>query len=129
MMVAQSERSLLARIGFFFCRDGRLQEAEEIFNGLAVSAPEKDGPVIGLALCRIIKGETDEAVAMLDARLAKGSDLAGPLSVYKLLAYGMAGRLEEARSLRDDMDREGQTDSVATADQLLEDLSARTSAP
>jgi thioredoxin-like negative regulator of GroEL len=123
MLVAQKERSLLARIAFSLCRMGFLPQAEEIFNGLSESEPERDGSVVGLALCSIIKGQCEAALAMLDQRLAKGSVIAPQLTLYKLLALGMAGRLPEARELRQKMELDGMLGTLKTADILLEDLS------
>lgn len=125
MALAQEDRGLLARIGFFLCRDGVIPEAETIFNGLAVSAPDKDGPVVGQALCRIIKGEGEEAVAMLDERLDRATPIAPALSLYKLLALGMSGKLPEARALRQSMADRGMAEAIKTADLLLDDLSQR----
>lgn len=124
-MLAQAERSLLAKLAFFLCRDGEVPEAEKIFSGLALSDPDKDGPVAGLALCGVVKGECEAAVSMLDARLARGSGIAPSLLLYKLLALGMAGQLGKARELRETMAGEGMAEAVKTADLLLEDLSKR----
>lgn len=123
MAVAQADRGMLGRIGFFLCREGLVPEAEEIFAGLAESDPEKDGPAIGLALCWILAGETEEALAMLDSRLAAGSPLAAELLVYKVLALGMAGNISDARLVREEMERNGMDGAVKTADLLLCDLS------
>ncbi|MDR3077299.1 MAG: hypothetical protein LBV15_00870 [Planctomycetota bacterium] len=125
MLIEQKERSLLARIGFFLCRDDRLAEAERIFTGLADSAPEKDGAVAGLALCRIIMGRSDEAIELLDRRLRAGSPIAPSLTLYKLLALGMAGRLAEARSLREKMSLDGLKNEIQAADSLLDDFARR----
>lgn len=124
MGLAQRDRSLLARIGFYLCREGRVPEAEDLFSGLAESAPEKDGPVIGLALCRTLMGEAGEAVAMLDARLGAGTPLAAEMMVYKVLALGMSGDTEKAKAVRAEMEAKGMGDSVKTADLLLKDLAA-----
>jgi Flp pilus assembly protein TadD len=115
----------LAKIGFALARSGVVDEAEQVFAGLAESAPEKDGPVAGLALCHIIKGECERALGMLDERLARGSVIAAELGLYRILALGMAGRLAEARDARDAMERDGQADAVATADALLVDLAKK----
>lgn len=123
MELDQKERSLLARVGFFLCRDGQIPEAETIFSGLAVSAPEKDGPVVGLVLCEIIKGNSQKAVEMADKCLARGGKLASALTLYKLVALGMAGELEEARKVRQRMEADGMTKDIKTADLLLEELS------
>ncbi len=121
----QAERSLLARIGFFLCRDGDVPDAADIFSGLSVSAPEKDGPVIGLALCHVLAGQTDEALALLDPRLDAGGGMEEALTLYKLLALAMGGRTAEARALRGEMERKGMSAAVGTADQLLEELAER----
>jgi hypothetical protein len=121
-MIAQAERMLLACIGFFLCREGQIAEAETIFDGLHTSAPDKDGPVVGLALCCIIKGECDEAVKMLDELLDAGSPLTIQMSLYKLVALGMGGRLSEAKALRECMEAKGMTQALATADSLLAEL-------
>lgn len=124
-MIAQAERELLARMGFLLCHEGRISEAEAVFGGLAASAPEKEGPVVGLALCRIIKGECDDAVAMLDKRLAAGGGpLRAALSMYKMVALGMGGHLSEARAFRARMAEDGMASSLATADRLLDELTA-----
>lgn len=125
MQLDNRERSMLARVGFFLCRDGMVPEAEIIFAGLAKSAPEKDGPVVGLMLCEIIKGECEKAVAMANERLDKGSRLSGPLNLYKLVALGMAGRLAEANDVRANMEKDGLGQDVATADLLLGELSQK----
>jgi len=121
-MIAPEERGLLAKLGLFMCREGQLPEAEAVFGGLRATAPAKDGPVAGLALCRIIRGECDEAVGMIDERLASGAALEGPLTLYKLVALGMGGRLSEARALRARMESGGMARSLATADALLDEL-------
>ena len=121
-MIAQNERSLLARIGFYLCHEGLLQEAEAVFEGLRASAPEKNGPLVGLALCRIIKGECDEAVKLLDERLAPDCPLFPAMSLYKLVALGMGGRLSEAETLRGQMAGQGMAESLVTADTLMEEL-------
>ena len=127
MISVQSERATLARIGFFLCREGLIAEAEGIFAGLAESEPDRDGPAAGLALCAIIRGDSNHAVDLLDRHLAKGESCAIPaeLSLYKLLALGMGGRLADARALRDDMMRKGMEAAVRTADLLLDDLSSK----
>lgn len=123
MVLDQKERGLLAKIGFFLCRDGEVPEAEAVFAGLAESDPEKDGPAVGLALCNIIKGKCEEAIALLDERLAKGNSPIEPsLCLYKLVALGMAGRLPEANALRAELAAKGMTATVETADSLLEDM-------
>ncbi len=110
----QKERGLLVKLGLFLCRDGQVPEAETIFSGLAASEPERDGPAAGLALCWIIKGQFDNAIALLDSRLSRGhSPIAASLSMYKLAALGMAGRLDEAKKL---------AGSIEKADKLLADL-------
>lgn len=123
-MLTQNERGVLAKIGFALARSGVVEEAEQVFSGLAESAPEKDGPVAGLALCNIIKGESERALDMLGERLARGSVIASDLTLYRILALGMAGRLAEAREARDAMERDG-LDAVATADALLMDLAKK----
>jgi Flp pilus assembly protein TadD len=124
-VLAQNERGALAKIGFALARGGRIPEAEKVFGGLAESAPEKDGAVAGLALCAVIKGEGEKAVEMLDRRLARGSVIAAELMLYKLLALGMTGQLAEAEAVRDEMDRNGMTAAVLTADALLADLQSK----
>lgn len=124
MSVAQKDRGMLARIGFFLCRDGEVPDAEDIFTGLAASAPEKDGPVIGLALCRTLMGETEEAVSMLDARIAAGTSLEAEMLTYKVLALGMAGRMDEAKAVKDEMEGKGLAAAVKTAEALLDDLAS-----
>ena len=121
-MIESHERGLLARIGFFLCREGLLPEAEAVFEGLHASDPEKNGSLVGLALCRIIKGECDAAVEMLDNRLTAGCPLFEVMSLYKLVALGMGGRLPEAKALRGQMEAQGMAQSLATADVLLEEL-------
>lgn len=121
-MATPSGRGLLAKVGFLLCREGLLPEAEAVFRGLDATAPGKDGPAAGLALCRIIRGECDEAVSLLDGRLAAGSPLAASLSLYKLVALGMGGRLAETRELRARMAAEGMGASLETADALLAEL-------
>lgn len=114
----------LAKIGFFLCREGLIVEAEGVFRGLAESDPERDGPAAGLALCLIIKGDSDGAVRLLDRRLAKGEACAIPdqLNQYKLVALGMGGRMREAENLRDEMKREGLTGMASNADAILGEL-------
>lgn len=125
MGLEQTERSLLARVAFFLCRNGQVPDAEAVFAGLAASEPDRDGPVAGLALCDIIKGKCDEATARLDKCLERGdSPLAGSLSLYKLVALGMAGRLPEARAFREKMSADGMGKEIDTADRLLADLEA-----
>ena len=121
-MIGQSERCLLARIGFFLCREGLIPEAEAVFEGLRVSDPAKNGPVVGLALCRVIKGECDEAVKLIDERLSAGCLLFETMALYKLVALGMGGRLSDAATLRGWMEAQGMTGSLAIADTLLEEL-------
>jgi len=121
-MIERDERCLLARIGFFLCREGLIREAEAVFEGLRASDPAKNGPLVGLALCRIIKGECDEAVELIDGRLSAGCPLFAPMSLYKLVALGMGGRLSEATALRGRMATQGMSKSLATADALLEEL-------
>ncbi len=126
MLLEAKERGLLARVGFFLCRDGQVPEAETIFSALAVSDPAKDGPVVGLALCQIIKGRFEQAIEQLDARLKRGgSPIEASLYLYKLTALGMAGRLAEARDLKTQMEAAGLTDAVQTADSLLAELEKR----
>lgn len=124
-MVSQEERGLLARIGFFLCRAGLIPEAETIFNGLQISAPEKDGPQIGLALCHIIKGENNQAVEILDKCLQRGSTSTGPLYLYKLLALCMSGRTSEAQEVREQMIALELNNSIASADFILKELNNR----
>lgn len=126
-MLEQKERGLLARIAFALCREGMLPEAETVFSALAVSAPDKDGPAAGLALCGIIKGRTDDGIAILDDRLAKGSAIKAQLLLYKLLALGMGGRPDEAAALRKTMADEGMTSAIATADAMLADMAEQKS--
>lgn len=121
-LLEQKDRGMLARIGFFLCRDGLVPEAETVFQGLAESAPEKDGAVVGLALCWIIKGECEKAIEAIDKRLERGSPIASSLMLYKLTALGLAGRLGEAKSLREQMMRDGFDKAVESADQLLAEL-------
>lgn len=127
-LLAREDRELLARIGFFLCRDGEIPEAETVFGGLAVSAPEKDGPVVGQALCRIIRGDNEAAIGMLGERLDRGSPIASALSLYKLLALGMSGDIAGAREFRREMADKGMADAVVTADSLLEELTKRQTA-
>lgn len=127
MVMERNERGLLARIGFFLCRDDSLPEAERVFAGLAASAPEKDGAAVGLALCWIIMGRNDEAIEMLDRRLQAGSAIAPSIMLYKMLALGMAGRLGEAGELRERMSREGMESEIRIADSLLDDFARRES--
>jgi Flp pilus assembly protein TadD len=114
----------LAKIGFFLCREGLVAEAEGVFRGLAESAPERDGPAAGIALCLIIKGDSESAVKLLDRHLAKGDKcvISGQLNLYKLLALGMAGRIRDAENLRGEMDRKGFAEIARKADAILDDL-------
>lgn len=126
MALPQIERSLLARIAFFLCHDGLIPEAEAVFSSLAESDPEKDGPTVGLALCNIVKGDCETAIALLDKRLAGGgSPIASSLRLYKLLALGMAGRIPEAKSLRELMRADGADKDIESADLLLAELEKR----
>ncbi|MDR1534536.1 MAG: hypothetical protein LBU64_05485 [Planctomycetota bacterium] len=122
-MLEQNERELLARIGFFLCRRGRIPEAELIFNGLAASEPTRDGPLAGLALCRIIKGENEAAVALLEPRLKAGSPIQAILMLYKLTALGTSGELAKAAAVRDEMREAGMTVELIQAEQLIAELS------
>ena len=127
MTSIQNERATLAMIGFFLCREGLIPEAEAIFAGLSGSEPDRDGPAAGLALCAIIRGDCSRAVALLDEHLAKGDACAIPaeLNLYKLLAFGMADRLADARALREEMVHKGMAGAVEIADRLLDDLSKK----
>lgn len=124
MAVTDADRMALARIAFFLCREGLVDEADKVFGGLAESAPERDGPAAGLALCMIIKGDADGAVKLLDRHLSKGDLCSIPkqLSLYRLLALGMGGRMREAETLRGDMERKGYSDVARIADAILVDL-------
>ncbi|MDR3211638.1 MAG: hypothetical protein LBU79_06965 [Planctomycetota bacterium] len=125
MALSQVDRSLLARIGFFLARDGEVPEAEKLFQGLAASDPAKDGPVVGLALCSIIKGRFEDAISKLDQRLEIGSVIGSALSLYKLVALGMSGRLSEARQLKIEMQEKNWGEAVGLAETLLVDLEKR----
>ncbi len=127
-LLDQEDRELLARIGFFLCRDGVIPEAEKVFGGLAASAPERDGAVVGQALCKIIRGENEDALKMLNERLDKGSAIESALSLYKLVALGMAGRMPEAREFRKAMADKGMAPSMAAADSILAELEKRKTA-
>lgn len=124
MTVSNDDRMVLARIGFFLCREGLITEAEGVFRGLADSAPERDGPAVGLALCLVIKGDSDEAARLLDKHLAKGDacTIPGQLLLYKLLALGMGGRMREAENLRGEMEKLGFVDLSGTADAILDEV-------
>lgn len=125
MALTQEDRSLLGRIGFFLCHNGRIPEAEDIFAGLRDSAPEKDGAVAGMALCRVIRGDSEGAIGMLDERLERGSPIAEALSLYKLLALGVAGRISDAKALRESMSGAGMEKAILSADTLLQDMEAK----
>ncbi len=128
-LLEREDRELLARIGFFLCRDGVIPEAEAVFGGLATSAPERDGPVAGQALCKIIRGENDAALTMLNDRLGRGgSPIESALSLYKLLALGMAGKLPEAREFRRQMADKGMMAAMAAADAILKEMENRKTA-
>jgi hypothetical protein len=122
MELAQTERGLLARIGFFLCRRARIPEAKRIFTGLAVSDPPKDGPVVGLALCAIIGGESEKAIEMLDERLKAGSPIASTLSLYKLTALGVLGKKADIAKIREEMDAAGMSMEAQMADQITAEL-------
>lgn len=122
MDLTQAERSLLARVSFFLCRDGYVDEAEAGFRGLAESAPERAGSAVGLALCHIVKGENDKAVETLDRRLADPeAGLRAPLTLYKLVALIMAGRQQDADALRAHM---RQCPDLAAAAKTAYDIAA-----
>jgi hypothetical protein len=122
-MISQAQRSLLAKIAFFLCHDGFVPEAEKIFTALSISAPDKEGPIIGLALCRILSGASEEAVQMLDICLANPDcTLKGPLSLYRLVALSFGGRFPEAAVFRKTMEEKGLNAYLKDADGLLEEL-------
>lgn len=123
MILDAEQRAVLANVGFLLCRRGKISLAQRIFTGLADSAPEKDGPVVGLALCDIVDGQAGHAADMLRGRLEKGdSPIAPALMLYLLTALGMAGRLDEAKQLREDMLGKNMADAVERADFLLAEL-------
>ena len=122
MELAQAERGLLARIGFFLCRRARIPEAKRIFTGLAVSDPSKDGTAVGLALCAIIGGESEKAIELLDKRLKAGSPIAPTLSLYKLTALGVLGKKIEMDKLREEMNAAGMAAEVRIADQIAAEV-------
>lgn len=124
MTASSIDRMALAKIGFFLCREGLVAEAGDVFRGLAESAPERDGPAAGMALCLIIKGDSEGAVKLLDRHLAKGDKCAipGQLNLYKLLALGMAGRIRDAENLRGEMERKGFAEIARKADAILDEV-------
>lgn len=123
MIVDTEQRALLAAVGFFLFRSGKVEQAERIFTGLAASAPERDGPYVGLALCAIVNGNADAAADMLSNRLQRGdSPIADALMLYKLVALGMGGHMEKANACRDEMRGIGMEKSLEKADTLLLEL-------
>lgn len=123
MILDAGQRAVLANVGFFLCRSGKVDQAERIFTGLAASDPDKDGAVIGMALCAIVNGDADGAADMLMARLNRGdSPIAEHLMLYRLVALGMAGRMNDAEKCREEMREQAMDRSLMKADLLLAEL-------
>lgn len=111
-------------MAFFLCRDGLVQEAERVFSALAASDPLRDGPVAGLALCAMIKGENAAALDALAGRIESDGKLKPEVCMYYIMALGLAGRLDEAAGLRRRLYDSGLTGLAARADRLLEEVPA-----
>lgn len=123
MIPEAEQREILANVAFHLFHSGKISQAERIFTGLAASAPEKDGASIGLALCAIVNGEAGEAAEMLAARIERGnSPIVGPLMLYRLVALGMAGSMDEAGRCRDAMRERGMDEELVKADALMAEL-------
>ncbi|MBW2067585.1 MAG: hypothetical protein JRI31_01710 [Deltaproteobacteria bacterium] len=124
----QLDRSLLQlmmEIGFLATGYGLFDDAEKIFTGLKQVCPESCSPSIGLAFSKMSKGNMEEAIVLLESELEnqeKGKD-AELVRAYLALALKLAGRSERAKSLAEELIKEGtQESAVNMAKAILEEV-------
>ena len=120
MIIDDKYRQLLGKAGFLAVNSGQLDKGEVIFNGLAETAPDKVGPVLGQALILMFKGEIEAAVAKLrNEALAIDPD-DQHVQAYLGMALQMGGAEEEAKKVLDRVIVSAQDESaVKLANELL----------
>jgi cytochrome c-type biogenesis protein CcmH/NrfG len=126
MLISRDEAGLLGKIAFLGLWQGRFVESQAIFNAVREAHPDRIGPVLGLGMLHIHKGEFARAAAILEKEaLALDPDDAHALA-WLGLALFRAGRKEDAVSplKRVLASGSGEEDAKKLAASLLQEMGA-----
>ena len=96
-MPSREQLAALEILGYVYFRQGRLDQAKAVFEGMLALEPGQARPRKHLAAIALAKGDAGEALLHLDAfmsgRALSSAEL--PALLMKAQAYWMAGRREE----------------------------------
>jgi Flp pilus assembly protein TadD len=114
MLITQEESRLLGKVAFLGLWQGRFVESESIFNALRAANPDRIGPVLGLGMLHIHKGEYKRAVEILEKEALPLNPNDAHARVWLGLALFRAERRDEAaawlkKALADDIEADAET--------------------
>ncbi|MCG8530932.1 MAG: hypothetical protein MI749_09735 [Desulfovibrionales bacterium] len=112
MIIDDKYRQLLGKAGFLAANSGQLEKGEVIFNGLAETAPDKVGPILGQALILMFKGEIESAVTKLRNEALALDPEDQHARAYLGMALQMGGAEGEAKKVLDEVVANAQEESA-----------------
>ena len=120
MHIDEKYRSLLGKAGFLAVNSGQLEKGEVIFNGLAETAPDKVGPVLGQALILMFKGEFEASISKLRDEAQQMAPEDPHVQAYLGMALFMSGAEDQALPiLQDVVDNAKDESAVTLAQEIL----------
>ncbi len=126
MFIDRVNARLLGKIGFMGLWQGKFAESEEIFTALKANDPTRIGPVLGLGLAALHRGENEKAIEILEKEaLAIDAD-DEHAKVWLALAYTRAGQTDKAKALLEPLNNDASLaeDAKIMAQNILEEIAA-----
>lgn len=94
-----ADLQLLAEIGLSAAVKGNVEVSRPIFEALSLWRPDHPIATIGMALAFVADGEFDSAIGLLKPAL-QAEPSSSEVAAVLLIALALAGRLDEARTIR-----------------------------
>ncbi|MDR2161737.1 MAG: tetratricopeptide repeat protein [Desulfovibrio sp.] len=126
MLITREESRFLGKVAFLGLWQGRFLESESIFNALRAANPENIGPVLGLGMLHIHKGDYGKAAEILEKEALRLNPEDAHAQAWLGLALFRAGRKAEAAArLKKVLEDGNGEDSKALAKSLLDEIGAK----
>lgn len=108
---------LMMESGYVYLGMRKLKEAEDVFKGVAVLAPDSDVPIIAIGNVEFCKGKFENAIKYYSNALKKDKDSLFA-KVYTAEALFFLGKTEESKSILEEVkkkDKDGGAGGFAEA--------------
>lgn len=123
MLITREEARLLGKISFMGLWQGRFEESESIFSALQSAEPDRIGPVLGLGMAAVHRGDYAKAITIFENDALSVDPEDEHAKAWLGLALFRAGQAARAKTLLEPLAQGAAAEDVKTlAKGVLEEM-------